>query len=132
MKEVVCVVEVIVSGLMALACAIVGAKIATNASIESTRKQDLISAYADVFARFYERMAHDNDPEILLGLIIAIERACLVCSPKAEQILRSTIPIVSEDELDIDILAPLIKTLRAEARDDVDNASRKHHRTNNE
>lgn len=120
------VIPEVVGGLLALACAVVGAKMATSASKESSRREELIDAYARVFAAFYERMAHDNDPDVVVRSVTAIERACLICSPKVETLLRDALPIVAKVELDMERLAPIILSLRKETKRDIENTYRKH------
>lgn len=84
--------DVIVSGLMALACAVVGAKIATKSSETQERQQVLREAYADVFAGYYTYLLDDTDRNILL-LATAVERAMLICSEQSARIMKEALRI---------------------------------------
>ena len=73
-----------------------------------------------VFAGYYARM-EDDSSQSLMQLVTAIERACLICSPESEQIMRRSVPIVSTEDLDLDALGLCIHQLRKSAKDDVQN-----------
>ena len=75
-----------VGGLLALLCAIVGAKIATKSGERQERTKSLQNAYADVFAGYYICMMESSDKNIL-SLVIAIERATLICSKRSAEIM---------------------------------------------
>lgn len=115
----------IIGGLLAILCAIIGAKIATESNSSLAYEKELRDAYADVFAGYYARLESDSG-EALVKLITAIERACLICSAESERIMRQTVPIVSEIDINASALGVYIRRLREEAKKDVKNASGKH------
>lgn len=113
-----------VGGLLALLCAIVGAKIATKSGERQERTKSLQNAYADVFAGYYICMMESSDKNIL-SLVIAIERATLICSKRSAEIMKEAIFQLSKEPVDIQALGGIICQLRASAAKDLENHQRK-------
>ncbi len=110
-----------IGGLMAIVCAVIGARIATKSSEKQTKSKALQEAYANVFAGYYICMMNTSDKAIL-NLASSIERAFLLCSPDAEEIMKETISILASSPLDAEKLAEKIFALRKQAKEDVRNA----------
>lgn len=108
-----------VGGLLALLCAIVGAKIATKSGKQQERAKSLQSAYADVFAGYYACMMENSDKNIL-NLVIAIERATLICSKRSAEIMKKAIFQLSKEPVDIQELGGIICQLRDSAAKDLE------------
>lgn len=113
-----------VGGLMAIVCAVIGAKMATNASEKQNKAKELREAYSDVFAGYYSCMMNMSDDSVKC-LVTAIERTCLICSTEAEQIMVDTIVVLSEEPLDTKKLGEKIQLLREQAKKDVGKTKRK-------
>ena len=111
----------IIGGLLALATAVIGAKIATKANKQETKAKELREAYADVFSGYYACMVEMSGEDVY-KLVTAIERACLICSQKSETIMRDAIPTLAKEPLDISALGEQMLRLREEAKKDVRNA----------
>lgn len=111
----------LIGGLMAIACAIVGAKIATRSSEKQSKMQALQSAYADVFAGYYACIVDESDKNIF-DLVSAIERACLICSPEAEKTMRGAVSLLATKPINLRKLGEKICLLREQAKKDVGNA----------
>lgn len=65
-----------------------------------------------------------ND-ENILRLVSAMERACLICSPAADALMRDTIKMLLTNADDMEELGANIQLLRNEAKKDVRNTKRK-------
>ena len=113
-----------VGGLLALLCAIVGAKIATKSGEKQEKIKSLQSAYADVFAGYYSCVLESSDKNILL-FVTAVERAMLICSENSAQIMLNTLAILLVHPVDIGSLGENIQALRVSAKEDVSHANRK-------
>ena len=112
------VVPEFVGGILALMCAVIGAKIATISSERQSKRQDLQRAYAEVFAGYYACMNEKTD-ENLLRLITAVEASCLICSEQSESIMRESIQVLTKDQVDIAELGNCIKRLREYTKQDI-------------
>lgn len=114
----------VVGGVLALVCAVVGAKLVIHADARQARGKELQEAYADVFAAYYSCLANMND-ENILRLVSAMERTCLICSPAADALMRDTIKMLLTNADDMEELGANIQLLRNEAKKDVRNTKRK-------
>lgn len=112
------IVPEFIGGLMAIVCAIIGAKIATQSSEKQARTKALQIAYGDVFAGYYAYLMDDSD-EGIFQFVSAIERACLICSPEAEKTMREAISVLAAKPKDIKELGRKISLLREQAKKDV-------------
>ena len=83
-----------VGGILALVCAVVGAKIATSASNKRAEKDALCKVYADVFSGIYKVITTDPTDEAIFSFVTAVERARLLCSKESEEILGTIIRAV--------------------------------------
>lgn len=113
-----------VGGLMAIMCAVIGAKMATNASERQIRTKELRDAYSDVFSGYYSCMMDMSDDSVK-RLVTAIERTCLICPQETEKIMVDTIVVLSKEPLDTKKLGEKIQLLREQAKKDVGKAKRK-------
>lgn len=125
------VVPELIGGLLAIICAIIGAKIATSSSEQRERKKELMGVYSEVFANYYACALNPSD-EHKLRLVVSIERAGLVCSKKSEAIMEKILLLISEESMDIKALSEQIKELRISSKEDVRNAHRKKHSAEDE
>lgn len=107
-----------IGGLMAIVCAVIGARMATRSSEKQAKAQALQSAYADVFTGYYACMADESD-ENILGLVSAIERTCLICSPEAEETMKEAVSVLVTKPIDLRKLGEKICLLREQAKKDV-------------
>lgn len=107
-----------IGGLMAIVCAVIGARMATRSSEKQAKAQALQNAYADVFAGYYACIVDGTD-ENIFGLVSAIERACLICSPEAEATMKEATTILVTKPIDIRKLGVQICLLREQAKKDV-------------
>ena len=114
-----------VGGLLAILCAVIGAKIATSASKNQARKRELLDAYAELFAAYYNFVADDRSKENSVQLMVSVERVRLLCSEKSERIITALAPLLTSDPLQIDELAKKISQLREAAKEDLRCANRK-------
>lgn len=114
----------LVGGILAIICAIVGAKLVIHANTLQANSKELQEAYADVFAAYYSCITSMSDKNIL-GLVSAMERARLLCSPTSEELMREVVQMLLTDTEDTEKLGSKIQQLRDEAKKDVCNAKRK-------
>lgn len=109
-----------IGGLMAIMCAVIGARMATRSSEKQAKSQALQNAYADVFAGYYACIVDGIDGnQNLFRLVSAIERACLICLPEAEAIMKKANAILVTKPVDIRKLGAQIYLLREQAKKDV-------------
>lgn len=113
-----------VGGILAIICAVIGAKIASHATERQILRKDLLDAYAAVFAGYYTCIPNDSD-ELVVRLIAAIERACLICSPESEALMRQMVPMLLSDKRDYDAIGAVMSELRREAKKDARKTKRK-------
>lgn len=114
----------LVGGVMAIICAVIGARMATRSSKAQEWHKSLQDAYADVFARYFACMVENSD-ENALAFITAEERLRLICSSESEQIIEESIPILAEDNPDLEKLGACIQKLRKSAKEDLEHYQRK-------
>lgn len=122
---IVSVLPEIVGGIMAIMCAVIGAKIATSATKNQARKSELMDAYAALFAAYYSFVADDRSKENSVKIMVSMDRVRLLCSEKSEQIITEFAPLLTSDPLQIDELAKKISRLREAAKEDLRNTNRK-------
>ena len=120
-----------IGGIMAIVCAIIGAKMASRSTERQAQRRDLLDAYAAVFADYYACIANDSEPAVV-ALITSIERACLICSPTSESLMRQLVPMLLADKRDYTAIGKTMTVLRGEAKKDARKANRKHHRSEDE
>ncbi len=114
----------LVGGIMAILCAVIGAKIASRSTERQILRKDLLDAYAAVFAGYYACIPNDSE-EAAVNLIASIERACLICSPESEAIMRQMVPMLLSDKRDYDAIGTVMSELRGEAKKDARKTQRK-------
>ena len=107
-----------IGGLMAIVCAVIGAKMATRSSEKQSKTQALQRAYADVFAGYYACLMDESDKNIF-NLVSAIEHACLICSPEAEETMKKAVSVLVTKPIDLRKLGEKICQLREQAKKDV-------------
>lgn len=107
-----------IGGIMAIVCAVIGARIATRSSEKQSKMQALQSAYADVFTGYYACIMDESD-ENVFRLVSAIERACLICSPEAEKTMKEAASILVTKPIRLEKLGGKIFLLREQAKKDV-------------
>lgn len=107
-----------IGGLMAIVCAVIGARMATRSSEKQAKTKALQSAYADVFAGYYACIMDESDKNIF-GLVSAIERTCLICSPEAEETMKEAVSVLVTKPIDLRKLGEKICLLREQAKKDV-------------
>ena len=108
-----------IGGLMAIMCAVIGAKIATRSEKNLKRGESLRDAYADVLAGYYCFLLDDSDKNVL-EITTATERAILICSPQSEQLMKEIIELLSADQRNDQEIGLKIQELRKHAQNDVE------------
>lgn len=120
----------LLGGLIALLCAIMGAKIASMGNIEQSRQTALRDAYADLFAQIVESMREVSDGSDLSNqsfsrLVVAGTRTILICSGEAQKIIGKILQEAGSDQCDWAKVGSLVGDLMLEAHRDLKNP-RKH------
>ena len=115
----------IVGGLLAILCAIIGAKLATSGERRRDRRRELLDVYTGFFAAYYNFVTDDRSKEYSVQLIASFERLRLLCSKRSEKIIVELAPLLTSDPLQIDELAKKISLLREAAKEDLRHAERK-------
>lgn len=114
----------LLGGLLALVCAIIGAKTAAAGSLEQSRRTVLRDAYADLFAQIFSVFreatvqGEPSDQAVLL-LTVAANRVMLTSSERAEQIISDLLPALLTDHINIQAVGRLTEELRLEAQKDL-------------
>lgn len=111
-------------GLLAIVCAVIGAKLATSATRRIDRAKALRDVYADIFAAYFT-CTIDLSEENILRLVTAVERGMLICCEPSISLMHEAIRVLAQDEPDLNILSSIISKLRTSAKEDVGNAERK-------
>lgn len=106
-------------GLMAVVCAVIGAKIATHSEKNLKRGEGLRDAYADVLAGYYCFLLDGSDKNVL-KITTATECAMLICSPQSEQLMKEIIELLSADRRNDQKIGLKIQELRKCAQNDVE------------
>ena len=107
-----------IGGIMAIVCAVIGARMATRSSEKQSKAKALQSAYADVFAGYYACIMDESDKNVF-RLVSAIERACLICSPEAEETMKEAVSVLVSQPINLEKLGEKICLLREQAKKDV-------------
>lgn len=114
----------LLGGLLALACAIIGAKMAAAGSLEQSRRTTLRDAYADLFSQIFSvlkeivEQSGASDQSVML-LAVAANRVMLTSSERAEQIIKELLPALLADHPDTNKVGQLTEALRLEAQKDL-------------
>lgn len=108
-----------IGGIMAIVCAVIGAKIATRSERNLKRGISLRDAYADVLSRYYYFLLDDSDKNVL-EITAATERAMLICSPQSEQVMKEIIELLSADQRNDQEIGLKIQELRKHAQNDLE------------
>ena len=111
-------------GLLAIVCAVIGAKLATSATRRIDRAKALRDVYADIFAAYFT-CTIDLSDENILRLVTAVERGMLICCEPSISLMREAIRVLAQDRPDLNTLSSIISKLRMSAKEDVRNAERK-------
>ena len=112
----------IAGGLLAILCAVIGAKIATSASRKQANKKELLETYAELFAAYYALVADERSEKNSVQFLVAVERVRLLCSAKADRIITELTPLFTADPLPLDEMSEYIRQLREAAREDLRHA----------
>lgn len=108
-----------IGGLMAVVCAVIGAKIATRAEKDLKRGETLRNAYADLLAGYYNFLMDDSEKNVF-EIAVATERVILICSPQSEQLMKEILELISSDQRDSQEIGLKIQKLRKHAQNDVE------------
>jgi hypothetical protein len=108
-----------VGGIMAVICAVIGAKIAISAAKRQERKKNLLDAYAELFSAYYDLVADDKSEKNSVHFMVSVERVRLLCSERSERLITELAPLLTSDPLQIDELAKKISQLREAAKEDL-------------
>lgn len=68
----------IAGGLLAILCAVIGARIATSASRKQARKKELLETYTELFAAYYALVADERSEKSSIQFMAAVERVRLL------------------------------------------------------
>lgn len=114
----------LLGGLLALACAVIGAKMAAAGSLEQSRRTVLRDAYADLFSQIFsvlKEIVDQNRISDRSGILLAVaaNRVMLTSSERAEQIIRELLPELLGDHPDTNKIGRLTEALRSEAQKDL-------------
>lgn len=115
----------IAGGLLAILCAVIGARIATSASRKQARKKELLETYTELFAAYYALVADERSEKSSIQFMAAVERVRLLCSEKSDRIITELTPLFTADPLPLDSMAKYISQLREAAKEDLRHADRK-------
>lgn len=109
----------IIGGLLAILCAVVGAKIATSATRKQSRRKELLEAYADLFASYYALVADEVSEKNSVQFMASIEKCRMLCSRQADKIIAELAPLFTSNPIPLGKMSMLISQLREAARKDL-------------
>lgn len=122
------VIPDLLGGVLAIICAIIGAKIATVSTWKRDRYQELCDIYTDLFSAYY-RCSSDLSDENLFLLAVAAERVQLICPDEITEKTKQLTLRLARGEKDFIALGPLVQELRELAKNDMKYYQRKKNRS---
>lgn len=116
----------IISGLLAIACAIIGSYMTTSAAKSRDRSNALKDAYSEVFTCYYfclPTTLHDEYRSVdhIKKFASAVERASLLCSKRSEHFMNELLFEILSGSPNYERCSFLVSELRKSAKQDVRN-----------
>ncbi len=110
----------VISGGMAIICAVIGAKMATYSSKTLERGLILRDAYTAVFSGYYGFLK-DESEDRMLEIASAMEVAMLLCSSQSELLMSEILDLLIYSPNDLTKIGQKMNALRSSAKADVAN-----------
>lgn len=115
------IVSEIIGGLMAIFCAVIGAKLATRQSKKKDKTDRLIDSYANLFAALFAAIS-DRTTENMVSFVAASHRVGLISSPESQNLIEEITDLLCDPEMDTKALAKKVDALQSLAKEDVKRA----------